>query len=497
MFANPLLIVALLTTGAIAVWGLVDTAGLATLSASLVHVQFTSRAWFIMLTVSFLLILAIWLAFSRFGALRLGGDDEEPEFSTISWLTMLFSAGMGVGLLYWGAAEPLTHYLALTELDESREAAANALFLTLFHWGIHAWTIYAITGLVIAFFGFRLSCPSLVSAPIRKVFGAHPLAIGVGWICDLMAIVAVAIGLGGSIAMGVFQIKEGVEALFGLSDTGAVLTYAIFGVLVLAYILPLTVDLQKGMAVLSNTAMAIAGGLMVFILIAGPTHYIMGGITQSIGDYFGNVVTHGFRTFTFMDERVESWFQSWTLNYMVWWIAWAPFVGVFIARISRGRTVREFLMGVVLVPTAFSILWFGTFGSAGFFSALRTDLPILDVVRSNVSAVTFYVLDHMPLPTLTIAAVVGAAFLFIVTSVVSAAFVLSMFSTSGSLDPPVRVKLAWGGLLGALGLVMILSGDIDTVKSIIALGALPFVFVLLLLVVCFLKALKAEKAAVS
>ncbi len=493
MFKNPLLSVALIITGAVAVWGIIDTAGLAAFAARLVGIQFTSRAWFIMLAVSFMLITSIWLALSRYGRIKLGKDDDEPEFSTVSWLSMLFAAGMGVGLLYWGTAEPLTHYLLIAEYEDPREAAGMALFVTNFHWGLHAWAIYALTGLVIAYFSFRLGCPSLVSAPILKMFGQNRLTRCVGWLCDLLAIVAIAIGLGGSIAMGVFQVKEGVNTLFKLQDTGIGLTLGIFVVLCFAYILPLTVDLSRGMAMLSNTAMAVAGGLMIFVLLAGPTNFIMGGIVQAFGEYLGGVFTQGFRTFTFMDDRVGNWFQSWTLTYMVWWLAWAPFVGVFIARISKGRTIREFICGVILVPTAFSILWFGVFGGVGVYGILRLDLPILDVVRDNVSGVTFFVLNQFPLPFLTVFAVVVAAFLFIITSVVSAAFVLGMFSTGGDLNPSTRVKLSWGGVLGALGLVMIMSDSIDAIKSIIALGALPFVFIVLLLVVCLLKALKAER----
>ncbi|MGI9493305.1 MAG: BCCT family transporter, partial [Geminicoccaceae bacterium] len=423
--------------------------------------------------------------------IKLGEDDDEPEFSTVSWLSMLFAAGMGVGLLYWGTAEPLTHYLLISQYEDPRASAGMALFITNFHWGLHAWAIYALTGLVIAYFGFRLGCPSLVSAPIIKVCGRNRLTRAVGWLCDLLAIVAIAIGLGGSVAMGVFQVKEGVDALFGLQDTGLELALGIFVVLCLSFILPLMVDLSRGMAVLSNTAMAVAGGLMVFILLAGPTHFLMGGIVQAFGEYLGAFLVHGFRTFTFLDDKIGNWFQSWTLTYMVWWLAWAPFVGVFIARISKGRTIREFICGVMLAPTAFSILWFGIFGGTGFFDILE-QAPILDVVRNNVSGTTFFVLGQFPLPWLTIGAVVVAAFLFIVTSVVSAAFVLGMFSTEGDLNPSVKVKLSWGVVLGALGLVMILSGSIDAVKSIIALGALPFVFIVLLLVVCLLKALKEE-----
>ena len=491
---NVLLVLALLITGAIAVWGIVDTQGLADTATRLVNIQFTSRSWFIMLTVSFLLVTCILLAFSRYGNIVLGDDDDTPEFSTISWLTMLFAAGMGVGLLYWGTAEPLTHYLFVTEAGQASDAASTALFLTNFHWGLHAWAIYALTGLVMAYFGFRLHCSYLVSAPILKVFGTNGVTKTVGWICDLLAIVAIAIGLGGSVAMGVFQIQDGVNALFSLEESGFGLTTAIFALLCVSFLPPLVMDLSKGMATLSNTAMAIAGALMVFILLVGPTHFIMGGVTQALGEYLGGVFVHGFRTLTFMDRHVENWFHTWTLTYMVWWLAWAPFVGVFIARISKGRTIREFIIGVMLGPTAFSILWFGVFGGVGFHTALRTEVPILDLVRENASAVTFFVLNHFPLPSVTIIAVIAAAFLFIVTSVVSAAFVLGMFSTGGDLNPSARVKLSWGVVLGALGLVMILSGSIDAIRKIIALGALPFVFIVLLLVVCLLKALKLERA---
>ncbi|MDJ0778335.1 MAG: BCCT family transporter [Gammaproteobacteria bacterium] len=497
-FTSPLLLLALSITGLVAVWGLFDPQGLAELSARMVQEQFTSRAWFIMAAVSFMLFLSLWLALSRYGRIKLGHDDDEPEFSTISWLTMLFAAGMGVGLLFWGTAEPLTHFDLISQYRDARVSAGNALFMTNFHWGLHAWAIYALTGLVIAYFGFRRGAPSLIGAPIVDIFGNNRIAATVGWLSNLLAIVAIAIGVGGSIAMGVFQVKDGIDALFGLENTGMALTMAVFAVLCLSYFPPLVVDLGSGMARLSNAAMATAGGLMVFVLIAGPTHYLMGGIVQAVGEYFGGVWVHGFRTFTFMDEQVGNWFQSWTLTYMVWWIAWAPFVGVFIARISRGRTIREFVVGVIFVPTAFSILWFGVFGGAGFFDTLQNDgSPIMDVVRNNVSAVTFYVLQDFPLPGLTVALVIVAAFLFIVTSVVSAAFVLGMFSTGGDLDPAVKVKLSWGVILGALGLVMILSGSIDAVKSIIALGSLPFVYVVLLLVVCLLKALKQEPGVSS
>jgi glycine betaine transporter len=492
VFKNPLLLAALALTGTVALWGILDTQGLATFADAVVKRMFASRGWFIMLSVSAMLLVSVWLAFSRYGRIKLGKDDDEPEFSTVSWLTMLFAAGMGVGLLYWGTAEPISHYLIIRDYESEQKSGSYALFVTNFHWGLHAWSIYAVTALAIAYFGFRKGCPTLISAPIRYVLGQNPWTRGVGWLSDLLAIYAIAIGLGGSVAMGVFQVQSGVEALFRLEGTGLGMAMAIFAVLAISYILPLMVDLSRGMARLSNTAMAIAGTLVVFVLLVGPTAFLMSGITEAIGGYISNVLPYGFRTYTFFDERVTNWFGAWTLTYMVWWLAWAPFVGVFIARISRGRTIREFILGVVLVPTVFSILWFGVFGGMGFYEALRNDTPIVDVVKTNVDNTTFFLLNTLPLSFLTTAATVVAAFLFLITSVVSAAWVLAMFSSGGDLNPSTRMKLTWGVILGALGLVMILSGSIEAVKSIIALGALPFVFIVLLLVVCLLKALKSE-----
>jgi glycine betaine transporter len=492
VFKNPLLLIALSLTGFIAIWGIIDTAGLARFSSTLTGILFTSRGWFVMLSVSLLLILCIGIAISPYGKIKLGKADDEPEFSTMSWLTMLFAAGMGVGLLFWGTAEPLSHYKIIRNYADDFQAAEHALFITNFHWGLHAWAIYAITGLAMAYFSFRKGYPNLVSAPMKAVFGERGWTRSVGWLSDLMAIYAIAIGIGGSIAMGVFQIQSGVESLFGLQNSGLWLAAVIFAVLCLAYILPLMVDLSKGMAALSNIAMAIAGGLLIFVLLTGPTHYMMSAITGSIGDYFARVVPHGFKTYTFFDEKVSTWFQSWTLTFMVWWFAWAPFVGVFIARISKGRTIREYLLCVILVPTFFSIFWFGVFGSVGFYEVLKLDASILEIVETNINDTTFFVLRYLPLSTLSIIATILAAFLFVVTSVVSAAFVLSMFASGGNLNPPTRTKLIWGTILGALGLVMILSNSIDAIKSIIGLAALPFVYIVLLITVCLLKALKSE-----
>ncbi|NEV62275.1 BCCT family transporter [Thiorhodococcus minor] len=493
MLKNPLLLTALTLTALVAVWGVVDTQGLASFAQAQVAQQFSSRAWFIMLVASLILIVLLWLAFSRFGDVRLGRDEDRPEFSTVSWLTMLFAAGMGVGLLFYGAAEPLTHYHVIEQHLSPGVAAGYAMVVTNFNWALHAWSIYAITALVIAYFAYRKGRAGLIGTPIRYTFRRGRWVAPLAWIADLLGIYAIAIGLAGSIAIGVFQVQGGLQNLLGLENAAGWLQYPVFALLCLAFLVPLTVDLSKGMARLSNVAMAIAVVLMVYLLLMGPTHFLMDGIVDSLGGYLSGLVRQSFATFPFFGQEFEQWFHDWTLNYMVWWIAWAPFVGVFVARISRGRTIRELILGVVLIPSLFSLFWFGVFGGIGLYGVMHTDLPILDVAINQPENTTFFVLDAAPLSSVTGALTVAAAFLFLVTSVVSAAFVLSMFSTGGNEDPPVRIKLIWGVILAALGLAMMLTGDVGTVRAIIALGAMAFVFILPILVVAFLKTLKQEE----
>jgi len=493
MTRNPLLITALILTAAMALWGVLDTASLASFSEGFVQTQFSSRGWFIMLISSFVVFSALGLAVSPLGKIRLGEDHERPQFSTISWLTMLFAAGMGVGLLFYGATEPLTHFSVLAPSLPEGQAARYALFITNFNWAIHAWSIYAVTALAIAYFSYRKKQPGLISTPIRYTFRRGWWVRPLAWTSDLLAIYAIAIGLAGSLAIGVFQVQGGVESLFGLEETGGRARTVIFVLLVAAFLPALAADLSKGMARLSNVAMGIAGGLVLYLLLAGPTHYLMDGIVDGVGVYVSSVVKQSFSTYPFFGPEFRQWFNDWTLNYMVWWIAWAPFVGVFVARISRGRTIREFLIGVIVVPSLFSFVWFGVFGGIGFHAALNTDLPILEVATQTPEKTTFYVLETQPLRWFTASATVLAAFLFLVTSVVSAAFVLAMFSTGGDENPPTRIKLTWGVILAALGLAMMMTGDLAAVRNIIALGAIFFVFIMPILIVGLVKTLKQEE----
>ncbi|MEM1265629.1 MAG: BCCT family transporter [Pseudomonadota bacterium] len=491
--SRTVLSASLVVIAAVGIWGIVDPESIVAGASAIVDQYFRSRGWFVMLSVSFMLILCIVLAASPYGAIRLGADDDRPEFSTVTWVAMLFAAGMGVGLLFWAVAEPLTHFTFAAELMDPPLAASQSLLATNFHWGFHAWAIYGTTALTIAYFAFRRGTPMLVSAPLEALFPEERWVRVVGWLSDFMAIVAIAIGVAGSIAMGVFQVADGVDVMLGGEAAAPWLVAVVFVVMVGCYLPPLMVDLGQGMSKLSDIAMAIALALVAYAIVLGPTAFVMNSIVSSFGEYVTVVIPRGFQTLSFFDGAVTEWFRSWTLTYMVWWIAWGPFVGVFIARISRGRTIREFVLGVLVGPTVFSIVWFGAFGGLGLFDALQGSGALLTATSENVGRVTFVLLELLPLSGLTTLATIVAAFLFIVTSVVSAAFVLAMFSSGGNPDPSTRLRLLWGGLLGLLGAAMVLSGSIDAVKKMIAVGALPFVFVSILLCVCLIRALAEER----
>ncbi|MEM1289675.1 MAG: BCCT family transporter [Pseudomonadota bacterium] len=490
--SRVLLAVSVVTILGIGVWGVLSPQTMVSFASALVSRYFESRGWFLMLSVSGMLALCLVVAISPYGNIRLGADDDRPEFSTPAWIAMLFSAGMGVGLLFWAVAEPITHFsFASTVLPEPL-AAEQALLSTNFHWGIHAWAIYGATALTIAYFTFRRGTPMLVSSPVVSLFPKERWARWVGNLADFMAIVAIAIGVGGSIAMGVFQVADGIDVLLSFGGTATWLIWLIFALMVASYTPALLVDLGDGMSKLSNIAMGIAILLVCFVVIFGPTQYLLNSILSSFGDYLFSALPRGFQTLSFYGDEIERWFQDWTLTYMVWWIAWGPFVGVFIARISKGRTIREFVIGVLLAPTIFSVVWFGAFGGIGLFDALQGNGGLIAAAKENVGRVTFDLLERLPAPLLTTIATVIAAFLFIVTSVVSAAFVLATFSVGGDPDPSPKVRLIWGLLLGLVGAAMVLSGSIDAVKKLIALGALPFVFVSVLLCVCLVRALREE-----
>ena len=362
---NTVFVVSMAAAAGIGIWGLVDPDSMTGTMLGFTNYSLTGISWAWLAICTSFLFLSIFLAFGPYGHIRLGKDDEEPEFSTVSWIAMLFAGGMGSGLLLWGPAEPMYHYISPPGMEGgTAEAARQALVITNLHWGFHAWSIYAVCALVIAYFTFRRNQPSMISTPIKALFGGSPAGESLGKVADILAVLSVVFGLAGSLAMGTLAVRSGSLYAFGTGETVNV-AMVILGILFVCYMLSATTGVDKGIKILSNINMVIAIAIMLLVLFAGPTRFLLETFVDSIGGYFSGLITISFRLFPF--EDLGGWSAGWTLTYLIWWIAWGPFIGIFVARISRGRTIRQFCIGVILVPTVFSMLWFAVFGGAGFY----------------------------------------------------------------------------------------------------------------------------------
>ena len=386
---------AVLGCTAVAALGLLWPASLQKGAAELTTSTFRALDWFYMATVTGFLAVALWFAFGPLGKLRLGKDDERPEFSTLSWLAMLFSAGMGAGLLFWAVAEPMSHYASPPLGDAGTpRSARQAMVLANFHWGFHAWAIYCMAAMALAYFKFRRGGSYLPGAPIRGAFEGRwvePVAKA----ADFIAVLAVAFGVAGAMGLGVMQIQTGLAVVTPISAHSIGVGIAILGVLFVAYMLSAATSLDKGIKWLSNINMSLCILLLLFVLFAGPTAHLLRTFVTVIGDYLSGLVAISFRLYPY--EDLSEWLQAWTLTYLIWWIAWAPFVGVFVARISRGRTIREFVLGVLLAPTALTVLWFSVFGGTAFHQETTGNGGIARLVREDVTVALFAMFDALPL----------------------------------------------------------------------------------------------------
>ena len=478
---------------AVAIWGILAPDSLAAAANAVTSTTFKALDWFFMSSVTALLVLSGWLAAGRHGRIRLGADDDKPEFSTASWLAMLFAAGMGVGLLFWGVAEPMIHFTS-PPIGEARTAAAarQAMVITNFHWGLHAWAIYAMAALVLAYFGFRRGAPYLAGAPIRQAFSGRWVP-ALAHTADLVAVIAVVFGVAGSLSMGTLQIQTGLSVVAGISRDSNWVTVGILVLLAACYMTSASTGLDRGIKWLSNINMVVAILLMLFVLLVGPTGFLLRGFVTTVGDYLASLVGLSLRLYPYQD--LGGWVQSWTLTYFIWWIAWAPFVGIFIARISRGRTIRQFVLGVVLAPTVFSVLWFGVFGGTGFYEELHGAGGIARLVSENVTVALFSLYDRFPLSGLLSGTSILLTFIFLITSVDSATFVLGMLTSNGSLEPPRARKLGWGVALGLLSAAITFMGDVNVVKAITISGAVPYSLILLVQFCGLLRVLARDTAS--
>ncbi|GAA4501824.1 BCCT family transporter [Pseudaeromonas paramecii] len=450
-------------------------------------------SWFYVLVVGLFLILLLVLAFSDYGNIRLGPDDARPEFSFTSWLAMLFAAGMGIGLMYFGVGEPMTHFVSPPQAEAMTPAAAKeAMVTTFFHWGFHAWAIYAIVGLVLAYFGFRYNLPLTIRSGLYPIF-KEKIHGPIGHAVDVFALVGTIFGIATTLGYGVLQLSAGITRLTGLDTSGDLFRFGLIGAVIALAALSAVTGLDKGVKRLSELNLGLAITLLLFVLCFGPTQHILGALSENIGNYVSSLTQLTFRTFTYSETSQAGWFGNWTLLYWAWWISWSPFVGLFIARISRGRTLREFVLGVLFVPTAFNLLWMTVFGNTAIWLSQHGGEQALADSVSNVDALLFNFFDLLPGSDITSALAVILISVFFVTSADSGAFVIDNIATQGKENSPVWQRLFWALLLGTTAGILMSTGGLAALQSMTLIAALPFAFIMLLLCLGLWRGLIADK----
>jgi glycine betaine transporter len=486
---NAVFLISLACVAGIGIWGILDPDSMTGAFLGFTDYLLTGISWYWLLITTAFVILAGYMAFGPYGNIRLGADDERPEFGTGSWIAMLFAGGMGAGLLFWGAAEPIYHFEGPPGMEGGTPAAAReALVITNLHWGLHAWSIYGICALVIAYFTFRRGASSEISTPILSLFkGSSGRPIGTA--ANVLGVLAVVFGLAGSLTMGALQVRGGLASVFG-TDASDTMSLIILAALFVCYMISATTGVDKGIKILSNINMLLTIGILIFVIVFGPSRFILETFINSIGEYFARLPAMSFKMFPF--EDLTGWTAGWTLTYLIWWLAWGPFVGIFIARISRGRTIREFCIGVILVPTMFSILWFAAFGGTGIYIELFGGGGLTELVFADVTSALFAFLNYFPAGEVLGAVACLTIFVFLVTSADSGTFVLSMMTSRGNLNPPLIHKMVWGVLIAVLTIGTLLSGSVTVAKAMAITGALPFSVILLLQIVGFLREISKE-----
>lgn len=449
-----------------------------------------SAGWMYLLVVFLSLLFLLYLALGRLGRLRIGGEDAEPDFSRLSWLSMLFAAGMGIGLVFWGAAEPISHFARPPEalLPETSAAARAAMRYAFFHWGLHPWAIYALIGLAMAWFQYNLGGRGLISDMLFPVIGKlHKGMLG-SWV-SIAAVVATAIGVATTLGFGTIQIAAGLEQVFGIPATKK-LQLITLAVAFVCYMASSTSGVERGIKWLSNTNLVLAGLLMLAVLLLGPTAFIFDTFTTTLGTYVNQLVTMSLRLSPFSDS---TWAMDWTVFYWAWWIAWAPFVGAFIARVSRGRTVKEFVVGVVLAPTLLGFVWFSVFGGAALPAQIFGQVDLIQALNTGYETVLFSLFDSLPASMLlSVVALLLLLIIFFVTSADSAVLVLASMSTNEPGDPPLSRRVVWGVAVALIAAALLLAGGLSALQGLITIAALPFAVLMVLVIVSLFKVLDHE-----
>ena len=453
---------------------------------------FANFSWFYVLAFSVFLGFLVILSVSSLGNIKLGNDEEEPDFGFLSWLAMLFAAGMGVGLMFFGVAEPLTHYLSDITTGSAEHKQQEALLHTLFHWGIHAWAVYGTIALSLAYFGFRYKLPLALRSCFYPLLKEH-INGKLGDLIDIMALLATLFGIITTLGFGASQLGAGLHQLGWISENSFSLQIVVIAVVMSLATFSAISGVGKGVKILSELNLTLAFCLLIFVLVAGPTLYLLSAFSDNIGTYLSNLVQLSFKTYVYEKEHT-GWFSGWTILYWAWWCSWAPFVGLFIARISKGRTIREFIFGVLVIPSMFGILWFTVFGNTAIWLNDGDAAGTLGQMISSPETLLFKFLDYLPLSGVTGLVSLVVISLFFITSADSGIYVLNnIASRDKSLVAPRWQTVMWGVLMSVVAIVLMQSGGLANLQAMTLLVALPFAILMLLMCFSLWKGLNADK----
>ncbi|MFJ7909307.1 BCCT family transporter [Kitasatospora sp. NPDC096204] len=480
---------------AVVAWGIFAEDSLGRTSDTALGWVLHNFGWLFVVAADVFLVLSVLLAFSRFGRIRLGRDDDEPEFSTLAWIAMMFSAGMGIGLMFYGVGEPLQLFATPqpgSGLEpQSAAAAQQALEFSLFHWTLHPWAIYAVGGLALAYTTFRKGRGNRISAAFVPLIGQRGADGWAGRTIDLLAVFATVFGSATSLGLGALQVADGLGYISSVRNTQNA-QLVIIGSLTAAFVVSAFSGVHKGVKWLSTANVVMASLIMLFVFVFGPTVFALDTIPSSVGGYLSDLLVMSTQTGAFTDE---GWLGSWTIFYWAWWLSWAPFVGTFIARISRGRTVRQFLLGVLLVPSGATVIWFCVMGGTAIRLVTTGAADLVATIPQGPEASLFEMLRSLPLGSVTSVIAVLLVMTFFITSADSASLVLGSLSSRGSLHPRTWLVVVWGVLMGGVAAALLLAGGLTALQNATILVALPFVVVMLLLCVSLVKELREDPAA--
>ncbi|KMJ47091.1 choline BCCT transporter BetT [Xenorhabdus khoisanae] len=452
---------------------------------------FVNASWFYILAVALILLSVTYLGLSRYGNIKLGPDHAEPDFSYFSWFAMLFSAGMGIGLMFFGVAEPVMHYLSPpVGTPESIAAAKQAMKLTFFHWGLHAWAIYAIVALILAFFSYRHGLPLTLRSALYPIIG-DKIYGPIGHAVDIFAVIGTVFGVATSLGYGVLQVNAGLNHLFDLPINETVQVVLIILITALAT-LSVVSGLDKGIRILSELNLGLAVLLLVLVVALGPTVLLLKSFVENTGGYLSEIVSKTFNLYAY-EPKSSNWLGGWTLLYWGWWLSWSPFVGMFIARVSRGRTIREFVTGVLFVPSGFTLMWMTAFGNSAIdLIANKGAKELAHTVQTDVSLALFNFLEHFPFPAVLSFIAMAMVVMFFVTSADSGAMVVDTLASGGANHTPVWQRIFWAGLMGVVAIALLVAGGLSALQTVTIASALPFSIILLISIYGLLKALRID-----